>query len=504
MDTSIAMGFKPPQLESPLNALAQVMQLRQGDNQNALAQLTLDKNRREQEQETSLADVYKTSLGADGKLDRDRLLHETARRGLGSKIPGLQKSFLEQDEAQGNVAKQKVELVDAKLKQSRKYLDTVKTPEQYIQWHLGNHADPVLGPELAARGVTAEQSIAAIQKALSMPGGFEELLQKSALGIEKFTELNKPTVHMQDVGGTSNVLSTPGMGGAPVVLSSTAKTQTPDSAANTKLGYARLGEEKRHHGVTEEQGATTVRLKKQELENDKGGGGPVLGVPLPTVTPWANQTNPKDANKVRAAEAARGAKEIEKDADAARAAAATAADAKRFIELNKKNKTGGVVDKFGVGRFAQSFGSEYAELESITAKLVPAMRQPGSGSTSDRDLATFERATVGVDKPGKTNQNIANGIIARAEQLQDYADFRQTYLEQNGTLQGADRHWKDYVNKNPIFAEKTDSFELNPKRKTWAEHFKGGKPKEAAPAEGGGLSVAEQTELQELRKRLGK
>ncbi len=207
---------------------------------------------------------------------------------------------------------------------------------------------------------------------------------------------------------------------------------------------------------------------------------------------------------MRAAETARGSKEIEKDVDASRAAAATAADAKRFIELNKKISTGGATDKVGVGRWAQSFGAEYAELEAITAKLVPAMRAPGSGTTSDRDLAMFERATVGVDKPGKTNQNIANGIIARAEQAQEYADFRQTYLEQNGTLQGADRHWKEYVNKNPIFDPKQEgSFELNKSRKSWAEHFKG-QGKAEKPASGGGLTAAEQSELEALRKQLGR
>jgi uncharacterized protein YfaP (DUF2135 family) len=64
-------------------------------------------------------------------------------------------------------------------------------------------------------------------------------------------------------------------------------------------------------------------------------------------------------------------------------------------------------------------------------------------------------------------------MIARADQMDQYADFRQTYLEQNGTLSGADRHWKDYVDKNPIFdPAKKDSFELNANRKPWREHFK--------------------------------
>jgi hypothetical protein len=112
-------------------------------------------------------------------------------------------------------------------------------------------------------------------------------------------------------------------------------------------------------------------------------------------------------------------------------------------------------------------------MEAITAKLAPAMRVPGSGHTSDYDIKQFERATVGVDKPTAANKNIAAAIIAQAQQTQDYADFRNSYLEQNGTLVGSDRYWKEYANKNPIFDPKgkAGSFMLNAGRKPWKDYF---------------------------------
>lgn len=245
------------------------------------------------------------------------------------------------------------------------------------------------------------------------------------------------------------------------------------------------------------------KLKQQELDaQGQPSNAPVLGVPMPTVFPWSNQSNPKDANKVKANEQTRGAKEIEKDIDFAKKENDAAAAAKRFIELNKNTPTGGLVDRMGVTRGLQSLGSEYSEMESITAKLAPSMRAEGSGSTSDFDGKQFERATVGVDKPKTTNENIAKGVIARAQNSQEYADFRQTYLEQNGTLQGADRFWKDYSNKNPIFdPNKEGTFALNPSRKTWRQHFQAGNP---AAAPGEGLSAAEAAELADLRQRLKK
>jgi len=199
---------------------------------------------------------------------------------------------------------------------------------------------------------------------------------------------------------------------------------------------------------------------------------PILGVPVPSVVPWANQSDQKNADKVRAAEIARGAKDVESDADTARKMLGTAQEAQRFMELNAKKDTGGITDKFGLGQFAQSFGSDYAEMQGISSRLVPGLREAGSGSTSDFDAKMFQKGTVGVDKPKETNAAIAQGYINRAKQAQDYADFRATYLEQNGTLQGANKHWAEYVNSNPIFDKNyAEVPRLNDKRLPWRDYF---------------------------------
>lgn len=197
----------------------QMTQAKMGEYQRGIAQ------------ENALADAYKNSIGADGAVDRNKLYTTVASSGLGAKLPGIQKGFADTDKAQGEIAKQKVELLDAKLKQSRAMLDSVTTPEQYLAWHEANHKDPILGPELASRGITAEQARASIIQGTSTPEGFRTMLQKSALGIEEYTKQNKPSVHVQNLGGTSQVVSTPGMGGAPTVLSNAPITQSADSKA---------------------------------------------------------------------------------------------------------------------------------------------------------------------------------------------------------------------------------------------------------------------------------
>jgi hypothetical protein len=264
IDPSIALGVKAPQFESPLNALAQVLQVQQAQNQNALAQYTISRARREDSDADTLNQLYQGAVKPDGTIDRSALFSGAAQRGLGAKIPGLQKGLLDADEAQGKVAKQKVDLVDAKLKQSRAYLDNVRTAEQYLAWHEANHRDPILGAELSARGVTAEQSRARILEELQRPGGLERLVQQSALGMEKFTELNKPTTNVVNAGGTSQVMQTPGLGGAPQLVGTVQHTATPGEVMSDQRSRAQLAQSDRHHRETLAQG------KAQIVETDNG------------------------------------------------------------------------------------------------------------------------------------------------------------------------------------------------------------------------------------------
>lgn len=212
IDPSIPLGVKPPQIDSPMNAMLQVTQMQAAQGQNALMGLKMQETQRAMDDQAAL----RAGLAAPG-ADPGKLL-------LGQ---GRIKEYQEYQRTQAETQKAQAELLDTKLKQSRAFLDNVQTPEQYIAWHQANHADPVLGPALAAHGVTPEQTMATVQQALQTPGGFQDLLRKSAMGLERFTELNKPTTTVVQAGGSSQVLQTPGLGGTPQPVASVAHTPTP-------------------------------------------------------------------------------------------------------------------------------------------------------------------------------------------------------------------------------------------------------------------------------------
>lgn len=478
LDPNIILGAKPVQIDNPVNSLAKMMQLQGLQQEGQMRGLQMQDAQDARTSKNKLAELYATSMGADGQIDRNKLLQGAAQRGLGAQIPGMQKEFAAADEQTGKVGKVKAETEKLQLDQGIKRIEFVSQLLGGVKDQASLDQTRALAQQngIDLSGLPAQYDPAVIEQrrmqGLQMKDQLEQVWKQKGYDLEvgKFGETQR---HNK---------STEGL--------------TAQGQQITMRGQ----------NMTDSRARESNALKSREMEmtNAPGSGGAVLGVPVPTVMPWANQSNPKDANKVKAVEQSRGSKEIEKDVDAARKEKEAATAAARFLELNKTTNTGGLTDRMGLTRGLQSLGPEYAEMESITAKLAPAMRVEGSGSTSDFDGKQFERATVGVDKPGKTNANIANGIIARAQQAQEYADFRQTYLEQNGTLQGADRFWKDYANKNPIFdPKKPGSFELNTKRSTWNEHFKGGKPDKTAPA-GAGLSAEEAAELADLRKRLGK
>ena len=121
-------------------------------------------------------------------------------------------------------------------------------------------------------------------------------------------------------------------------------------------------------------------------------------------------------------------------ADAERAAA-------RFLELNKKQGTGEVFAIPFASEMYGAFNSDMSEMEALTNRMAPALRAPGSGAMSDKDLATFKKSIPNPNFPGPTNQKLAEGITRGARRQQDYVAFLERYAQQNGTIVGAQEAW---------------------------------------------------------------
>jgi hypothetical protein len=239
-DYSLALGVKPLQLEDPLTAYGRFATIQNAQNQNALAQYQLSAAQREDAATNALNAAYKDAYNTEtGDIDLNKLRKSLSTGGFGAKLPALEKSLNELKTQKLTQSKTETELVDSKLKQQRSFLDTIdpndpNAPQQVLTWHEANHKDPVIGPLLASRGVTAEQARGRIEQAIKQgPQAFAQLLNMMKLGTEKFIEQNKPHFSTQDTGSQIQVISVPGLGGAATVVpgSTAAKTLTPGETA---------------------------------------------------------------------------------------------------------------------------------------------------------------------------------------------------------------------------------------------------------------------------------
>jgi hypothetical protein len=110
-----------------------------------------------------------------------------------------------------------------------------------MQWHRANHADPVIGKALEARGITVDQSMQRIQQLMQTPGGLARLINESKLGTEKFMEMNKPTTQVVDQSGQRQVIQIPGLGGTPTTVGTYAAVPLPAAVEAQKTRITQAG-----------------------------------------------------------------------------------------------------------------------------------------------------------------------------------------------------------------------------------------------------------------------
>ena len=375
IDPRIALGVQPLQVADPMARYSQMAGIQNAQNQNALAQYQLSAAQRADEQQNKL---YAAAQQPGFKLNFESAIQYGA--------PGIA-AFKAQEEAaaaglirkktQGEINKQEVELVDSKLKQSRSLLDTINpadpnAPAMYLKWHEANHADPVIGPMLAARGVTADQSRAQIDMAIAQgPQAFADLINKSKLGTEKFMELNKPTTTVVDQSGQKQMFQTPGLGGPPKSVGTYADVPLPAAVEAQKVKIAKAGAS----NITQ-----TTEKKFGEV--------------------FAGKMAETDIAKMATAEKA----------------PQLAESANRIIDLVKQGNlfTGPVADvKLNIARALNVAGASNDEKIANTESLIAATGQSTLDAIKSAGLGTGQGFT---DKDLKFLQGIAGGTITYTPQ----------------------------------------------------------------------------------------
>src|SRR3990167_6044587 len=89
------------------------------------------------------------------------------------------------------------------------------------------------------------------------------------------------------------------------------------------------------------------------------------------------------------------------------------------------------------------------------------------GAISEREMDAFTRASAGMRNSKAGNDLILNIGIRVEERKQELVKQQRDYMRKNKTLEGFDKQWNDYIEKNSIIdANKLKQFEPVNEQKT--------------------------------------
>ena len=239
IDPNIAMGFKPVQIENPMNQLAAYSQIQGAQQGQQLNALKMRQAQQEFDTQNALAEAYKGAFNQDtGALDYNLLTKQLAQRGAGSAIPALLKTQRETQQAEALLGKTNVEIQDAKRKLvSGMSRDLSRSPTDA---NLNAHFEDFVSSKLfTPQEIATAQAKRDQLLAMPIPDRQAYLASQGATAGEL-----KPTVKDRDIGGSiiSTVLDP--YSGLPISTGQPIKkTPTPGESMTDARARERLAAE---------------------------------------------------------------------------------------------------------------------------------------------------------------------------------------------------------------------------------------------------------------------
>lgn len=196
------------------------------------------------------------------------------------------------------------------------------------------------------------------------------------------------------------------------------------------------------------------------------------GVPAQALYPWEGMSS-KEARQAKNTERSKALTELGKMDDGVQQAQSVDRDLDRFMYINQRHATGSLQGVPGI-HFITGLSDDGKEMDKISARIGPLMRQPGMGRMTNYDLQTFMSSVVGRDKSFAVNHDISTAMKVALDNQLAYNEFAHNYFGVHKTLQGSREAWDQYLRDNPVFDPKAEpgSFQVNPKRLNYKEYFR--------------------------------
>lgn len=269
MNPLIALSGKPLQFQapqSPMNRLAKVMELSSSLDQSDMNRMRMDEIKRGQAESSAISEAYKNAVGPDGSINRNALYSTVASQGYGSRIPGMQKQFLEVDDKTADIGKKKADTDKTQIEVAHKRVDSWGQAMGYVR------QNPT--PQAAAQAVQhlvnlqvmppqmAEAAIAQIQQDPSP----ENITKWATMGFQAALSAKDqlPKYDSRNLGGSTQMTATDPVTGQVRVVDSAQNTATPGDLLSDARGKEQLAISRGQLAVS--QGNLRVSQGRLDLE----------------------------------------------------------------------------------------------------------------------------------------------------------------------------------------------------------------------------------------------
>lgn len=169
IDPSIALGYKGIEAPNPLAQYAQVAQIQNAQNQNALAQFQMRAAQRADEQTNVANQLWSKHYDtATGKVNQNALFQDLAAAGQGAQIPVMQAKIADTEHKTYTANKAKVDAAAEERKffeGAQRNLATNPSNENIMAWSQDAQLNPVFSAETKARAKAEEQKLLAMKPA---------------------------------------------------------------------------------------------------------------------------------------------------------------------------------------------------------------------------------------------------------------------------------------------------------------------------------------------------
>lgn len=256
LNPNIAMSVRSPKFEQPdpIEQYSKGLQLKSLLTQQRGADQALA-------DDAATRQAFQVNAG-----DQNAVLKALMSGGQYKAAQALQKQMGESSKLTAEGDKLKGEVTNQAIARHRDQLSNVNDPQSAAAWVQSGYQDPNTASVLG-RMMPVEE---AVKRIPTDPTLFQQWKQQAALGATKYIEQNKPTYQTRNLGGTTDTIALPGLGGPVQTVSSMRNSQSPDSIASqavTMRGQNMTDTRARENNALKSEENAIKRGEKQETAN---------------------------------------------------------------------------------------------------------------------------------------------------------------------------------------------------------------------------------------------